>query len=100
MMVMGIRVAGDEEGERDESCDKESNGFGGKSDGNEGGRRLTATRAMAKVMATTWVMVTVTRLAGDKEGKGEGGKGDGNGDEGDLGGKKLRSDCHRVLYLY
>ena len=61
---------------------------------------MTATRAMAKVMATTWVMVTVTRLAGDKEGKGEGGKGDGNGDEGDLGGKKLRSDCHRVLYLY
>ena len=81
-MAMGIRVAGDEEGERDESCDKESNGFGGKSDGNEGGRRLTATRTMATVTATTWVMVTVTRLAGNKEGKGEGGKGDGDGDEG------------------
>ncbi len=43
-------------------CDKESNGFGSKSDGNEGDRRLMATRAM----------VTVTRLAGDEEGKGEG----------------------------
>ncbi len=49
-------------------CDKESDGFGGKSDGNEGGRRLTATRAMATSTATTWVMVMVTRLAGDKEG--------------------------------
>ena len=28
------------------------------------------------------MMATVTRLAGDKEGKGEGGKGDGDGDEG------------------
>ena len=64
-------------------CDKESDGFGGKSDGNEGGRRLMATRALATVMATTWLMVTVTRLAGGKEGKGEGGKGDGDGDEGD-----------------
>ena len=34
------------------------------------------------VTATTWVMATVTRLAGNEEGKGEGGKGDGNGDEG------------------
>jgi len=49
-------------------CDKDSDGFGGKSDGNEGGRRLTATRAMAMAMATKWVMVMVTRLAGDKEG--------------------------------
>ena len=61
-------------------CDEESDGFGGKSDGNDGGRRLTATRAM--VTAMTWVMVMVTRLAGDEEGKGEGGKGDGDGDEG------------------
>ena len=38
---------------RVESCDKESNGFGGKSDGNEGGRRLMATRAMVTVTATT-----------------------------------------------
>jgi len=62
--------------------DKESDGFGGKSDGNEDGRRLTATRAMATVTVTTWVMATVMRLAGDKEGKGEGGKGDGDVDEG------------------
>ena len=43
---------------------------------------MMATRAMAMVTATTWVMAMVTRLAGDEEGKGEGGKGDGNGDEG------------------
>jgi hypothetical protein len=67
---------------RVESCDKESDGFGGKSDGNEGGRQLTTTRAMATVTAMTWVMATVTRLAGNKEGKGEGGKGNGDGDEG------------------
>jgi len=62
-------------------CDKESNSFGSKSDGNEDGRRLTGTRAMATVMAMM-LMVMVTRLAGDKEGKGEGGKGNGDGDEG------------------
>jgi len=50
-------------------------------DGNEDGRQLTATRTMA-TMGTTLVMVMVTRLAGNKEGKGEGGKGGGNGDEG------------------
>ena len=71
-MELGMRV----------ECDKESDGFGGKSDGNEGGRRLTATRVMVTVTATMWVMATVTRLAGDKEGKGGGGKGDGDGDEG------------------
>ena len=63
-------------------CDEESDGFGSKSDGNEGGRRLTATREMATATVTTWVMSMVTRLAGNEEGKGEGGKGDGNGDEG------------------
>ena len=62
--------------------DEDSDGFGGKSDGNKGGRRLMATRAMATVMATKWLMATVTRLAGNKEGKDEGGKGDGDGDEG------------------
>ena len=56
-------------------CDKESNGFGGKSNGNKGGRRLMATRVMATVTATTWVMAMVTRLVGDEEGKGEGGNG-------------------------
>jgi len=65
-------------------CNEESDGFGGKSDGNEGGRRLMATRAMVKVTvtATRWLKATVTRLAGDEEGKGEGGKGDGDDDEG------------------
>jgi hypothetical protein len=63
-------------------CGEESNGFGGKSNGNEGGRRLMATRVMATVTATTWLMAMVTRLAGDEEGKGEGGKCDGGGDEG------------------
>ena len=58
---------------------------------------MMATRAMATVTATTWLMATVTRLAGDEEGKGEGGKGDGNGDEG--GGRQRcngdggKSDC-------
>ncbi len=58
------------------------NGVGGKSNGNdnkvggqatasngEGGRQLTTTRVMVAVTATTWVMATVTRLAGDKEDK-------------------------------
>ena len=43
---------------------------------------MTATRAMATVTATMWVMAMVTRLAGNEEGKGEGGKGDGDVDEG------------------
>jgi hypothetical protein len=79
-------------------CDKESVGSGGKSNGNKGGRRLMATRAMATVTVTTWLMATVTRLVGDEEGKGEGGKGDGNGDEG--GGQRRdngdggKSDCN------
>ncbi len=42
---------------------------------------MTATRGMATVTATTWLVATVTRLAGDEEGKGEGGKGDGDGDK-------------------
>ncbi len=60
-------------------CNKESNGFGSKSDGDEGGGQLTATRAMATVKAMTWVMAAATRLASGKGGKGKGGKGDGNG---------------------
>ena len=70
--------------------DETGNGNGGKSKSNgdddkvgkqatasngEGGRQLTATRAMAMVTATTWVMAMVTRLVGDEEGTGEGGKG-------------------------
>ena len=91
-MAMGIRVVGDKEGEDDEAGDgvgvegevrRRERCFGGKSDGNEGGRRLMVTsRVMAMVTAMTWVMALVTRLARDEEGKGEGGKGDGAGDEG------------------
>jgi hypothetical protein len=45
-------------------CDEESNGFGSKSNGNEGGRQSTATkRVIMMVMATTWAMVMVMRLA-------------------------------------
>ncbi len=47
-------------------CDIESNVFGGKSDGNGGGRQLTATRAMMTVMAMMRVMAMVTWLAGNK----------------------------------
>jgi hypothetical protein len=36
---------------------------------------MTVSTVAATAMVTTWVMTTVTRLAGDKEGKGEGGKG-------------------------
>ncbi len=43
---------------------------------------MTETRAMATVKMTTWAMAMVTRLAGNKEGKGKGRKGDCNGNEG------------------
>jgi hypothetical protein len=42
---------------------------------------VTRAAAMATVMATTWVMATVTRLTSNKEGKGEGGKGKCNTNE-------------------
>jgi hypothetical protein len=35
---------------------------------------------MTTAKVTTWVMVMATRLAGNKEAKGEGGKDNGNGD--------------------
>ena len=74
-------------------CDKESDGFGGKSDGNEGGRQLTVTsRAMAMATAKTWVMATVMRLAGGEEGKCEGGKGNGDGDGDEGGGQRRGND--------
>ncbi len=73
--------------------DEVGNDDGGKSDGNDDkvggqatasngkdGRQLMVTRAT--VTARMWVMTTVMRLAGDKEGKGKGGKGDGDGDDG------------------
>ncbi len=37
---------------------------------------------MVTAKATMWVMVMVTRLAGDEEGKGKGGKGNDDDDEG------------------
>ena len=57
--------------------DGDDNKVGGQATASngKGGRQLTVTRAMATVTVTTWVMATVTRLAGDEEGKGEGGKG-------------------------
>jgi hypothetical protein len=55
-----------------------------KGDGNKGGKRVMATRAMvtATATATTWAMATAMRLAGDKEEKGKGGKGNGDSNEG------------------
>jgi hypothetical protein len=41
-----------------------------------------ATRVMATVKATTWAMAMITRLAGNKEGKGKGIKGDCDSNEG------------------
>jgi hypothetical protein len=65
-MMLATRVA----------CDEEGDGNGYKSDGDEGDERAMPTRAMVMAMAMakamTWVMVMVTRLAGNKEGKGEG----------------------------
>ena len=84
-------MAGDETG-NDDGGDGDEDKVGGqaKASNGEGGRRLMTTRAMAAVTATTWVMATVTRLVGNKEGKGEGGKGDGDGIEG--GGRRRGND--------
>jgi hypothetical protein len=95
-MVMQMRVVGDEEGEGE--VDDEKDGVGDKggmqqrggwqrlSNGNEGDGQAMAKRAMVTAMetakATTWVMVMVTRLTGNEEGKGEGGKGNADDDEG------------------
>ncbi len=53
-MVTAMRVTVDEEGKGARAmastrvaCDKEGKGNGGKSNGSEGGRQATATRAMA-----------------------------------------------------
>ncbi len=40
------------------------------------------TRVMATTMATMWVMATMMRLMGNKEGKGKRGKGDDDGNKG------------------
>jgi hypothetical protein len=70
-MVLATRVAYDEEG----------NGDGGKSNGNEGDGRVTATRAIGIPKVMPWTVVMAMRLAGNEEGKGNGGKGDGDGNE-------------------
>ena len=48
-------------------CNEESDGFGGKSNGNEGGRRLTACDEEGE---GNKVMARGIRVAGDEEGKG------------------------------
>jgi hypothetical protein len=82
-------------------CNEEGNDNGYKSNGNKGDGQATATRAMATAMVMAkvmmWVMVMVTRLAGDKKGKGamvttmrvargqqreQGRQGNGDGDKG------------------
>ncbi len=85
-MATTIRVAGSKEGngnkKGDGVNDREGDGFSGKSSDNKVGRQATAIRAMAMVMATTWAMVTVTRVVGKKEDNGNGIKSNGDGDEG------------------
>ena len=51
-------------------CGKESNGFGGKSNGNKGGNNRLAMGACDKEGEGGNAMATVIRLVGDKEGKG------------------------------
>ncbi len=63
-------------------CNKESNSFGSKSNGNKGGGQVTAIRAMAMVMAMTWAMAMVTKVAGKEEGNNNGGKSNSNGNKG------------------
>ncbi len=60
------------------SCNEEGGGDGGKSNGNEGGGRETATAMM-------WAMATAMRLAGNEEGKCKGGKFNRNGNKGGWG---------------
>ncbi len=79
-LVMGVATAdGDGNGGQNRvatkvSCNKEGGGDGGKSDGNKGGGQATAT-------ATTWAMVAVMRLVGNKEGKCKGGTFNSDGNE-------------------
>ncbi len=64
-------------------CDKEGNKDSNKGNGNKSGRQVMATRAMATVTAAMmWVIATVMRLVGNKEGKGKRGKGNGDGNKG------------------
>ena len=52
-------------------CDEESDGFGGKSDGNEGGNNQLAMVACDEEGEGGKVMAMGIRVAGDKEGKGD-----------------------------
>jgi hypothetical protein len=91
-MAAAIRMAGNKEGNATKramtaaatglECNKKSNGFGGKSNGNEGSGQAMATRAMATVTARTWAMVIARMLADNKEDMGKGSKGNGDGNEG------------------
>jgi hypothetical protein len=49
-------------------CNKESNGFGGKSDGNKGGNNQLAMGACDKEGKGSKAMVMGIRVAGDEEG--------------------------------
>jgi hypothetical protein len=51
-------------------CNKESNGFGGKSDGNEGGNNQLAMGACDKEGEGSKVMAMGIRVVGNKAGKG------------------------------
>ncbi len=70
-MALAMRVA----------CNKEGYGDNNEGNGDEGGGRASATRAMvmATVTAPRWAIVTTMRLSGDEKGKGKGGKGNGDG---------------------
>jgi hypothetical protein len=67
-------------------CDKEGNGNNCKSNEEEGDWQAIVMRAMwtakATAKAMTWMMMMVTRLVGNKEGKDKVGKGNGDDDEG------------------
>ncbi len=52
-------------------CHKESDGFGGKSNGNKGGNKQLAMGACDKEVKGGKAMVMGIRVAGDKEGKGD-----------------------------
>ncbi len=71
VMAMAMRV----------ECNKQSNGFGSKSDGNEGGNNHLAMGACDKEGKGGKAMAIRIRVAGNEEGKGDE-EGNGVGDEG------------------
>jgi hypothetical protein len=77
-MATGIRVAGDKRARATKramvsvtrvECNKESNGFGGKRNGNEGGNNQLAMGAWGEEGKGNKAMAMGIRVAGDKEGK-------------------------------